>query len=103
MLKDEIVDDLFTNVLFVSLPGMTKKTYVESILEGIKQSKEEKVDIDVRYLISIDRRGGPSAAKEAVKLAEEFFLSTEDTVLGLDLSGDPAVSYFSKICFISKR
>ena len=28
-----------------------------------------------RYLISIDRRGGPSAAKEAVKLAEEFFLS----------------------------
>ena len=83
--------------------GMTKKTYVESILEGIKQSKEEKVDIDVRYLISIDRRGGPSAAKEAVKLAEEFFLSTEDTVLGLDLSGDPAVSYFSKICFISKR
>ncbi|XP_070334086.1 N6-Methyl-AMP deaminase isoform X2 [Odocoileus virginianus] len=63
--------------------GMTKKTYVESILEGIKQSKEENVDIDVR-------RGGPSVAKEAVKLAEEFFLSTEDTVLGLDLSGDPA-------------
>uniref|UniRef100_A0AC11B913 N6-Methyl-AMP deaminase n=1 Tax=Ovis aries TaxID=9940 RepID=A0AC11B913_SHEEP len=71
--------------------GMTKKTYVESILEGIKQSKEENVDIDVRYLISIDRRGGPSAAKEAVKLAEEFFLSAEDTVLGLDLSGDPAI------------
>ena len=48
MLKDEIVDDFFTNVLFVSFPGMTKKTYVESILEGIKQSKEENVDIDVR-------------------------------------------------------
>uniref|UniRef100_F1N1T1 Adenosine deaminase like n=1 Tax=Bos taurus TaxID=9913 RepID=F1N1T1_BOVIN len=71
--------------------GMTKKTYVESILEGIKQSKEENVDIDVRYLISIDRRGGSSAAKEAVKLAEEFFLSAEDTVLGLDLSGDPSI------------
>ncbi|KAB0405909.1 hypothetical protein E2I00_012802 [Balaenoptera physalus] len=42
-----------------------------------------------RYLISVDRRGGPSVAKETVKLAEEFFLSTEDTVLGLDLSGDP--------------
>ncbi|XP_006178942.1 adenosine deaminase-like protein isoform X1 [Camelus ferus] len=69
--------------------GMTKKTYVESILEGIKQSKEENIDIDVRYLISIDRRGGPSVAKETVKLAEEFFLSSEDTVLGLDLSGDP--------------
>ncbi|KAM5235837.1 N6-Methyl-AMP deaminase [Ctenodactylus gundi] len=71
--------------------GMTEKTYVESILEGIKQSKEENLDIDVRYLIAIDRRGGPSAAKETVKLAEQFFLSTEDTVLGLDLSGDPTV------------
>uniref|UniRef100_A0A8C3VNL6 N6-Methyl-AMP deaminase n=1 Tax=Catagonus wagneri TaxID=51154 RepID=A0A8C3VNL6_9CETA len=71
--------------------GMTKKTYVESILEGIKQSKEENVDIDVRYLISVDRRGGPSAAKENVKLAEEFFLSTEGIVLGLDLSGDPTI------------
>lgn len=28
-------------------------------------------------------------AKETVKLAEEFFLSTKDTVIGLDLSGDP--------------
>jgi hypothetical protein len=44
--------------------------------------------------MAIDRRGGPSAAKETVKLAEEFFLSTKDTVLGLDLSGDPTVSYF---------
>ncbi|XP_007933454.2 adenosine deaminase-like protein [Orycteropus afer afer] len=69
--------------------GMTKKTYVESILEGIKQSKQENMDIDVRYLLAIDRRGGPLVAKETVKLAEEFFLSTEETVLGLDLSGDP--------------
>ncbi|KAK1338989.1 hypothetical protein QTO34_019658 [Cnephaeus nilssonii] len=69
--------------------GMTKKTYVESVLEGIKQSKQENLDIDVRYLISIDRRGGPSVAKETVKLAEEFLLSTKDTVIGLDLSGDP--------------
>uniref|UniRef100_A0A2R9BSF2 N6-Methyl-AMP deaminase n=1 Tax=Pan paniscus TaxID=9597 RepID=A0A2R9BSF2_PANPA len=72
--------------------GMTKKTYVESILEGIKQSKQENLDIDVRYLIAVDRRGGPLVAKETVKLAEEFFLSTEGTVLGLDLSGDPTVN-----------
>uniref|UniRef100_A0A7N5JVZ4 N6-Methyl-AMP deaminase n=1 Tax=Ailuropoda melanoleuca TaxID=9646 RepID=A0A7N5JVZ4_AILME len=71
--------------------GMTKKTYVESVLEGIKQSKQENIDIDVRYLIAIDRRGGPSVAKETVKLAEEFFLSTDNTVLGLDLSGDPTI------------
>ncbi|XP_044923657.1 adenosine deaminase-like protein isoform X2 [Mustela putorius furo] len=71
--------------------GMTKKTYVESVLEGIKQSKQENIDIDVRYLIAIDRRGGPSVAKETVKLAEEFFFSADNTVLGLDLSGDPTI------------
>ncbi|XP_008820558.1 adenosine deaminase-like protein isoform X1 [Nannospalax galili] len=71
--------------------GMTKKAYVESILEGIKQCKQENLDIDVRYLMAIDRRGGPTVAKETVKLAKEFFLSTEDTVLGLDLSGDPTL------------
>ncbi|XP_058150038.1 N6-Methyl-AMP deaminase isoform X4 [Dasypus novemcinctus] len=58
---------------------------------GIRQSKQENLDIDVRYLVTIDRRGGPSEAKETIKLAEEFFLSTEDTVLGLDFSGDPTV------------
>lgn len=71
--------------------GMTKRTYVESILEGIKQCKQENLDIDVRYLMAIDRRGGPRAAKETVELAKEFFLSAGDTVLGLDLSGDPTV------------
>ncbi|XP_053451728.1 adenosine deaminase-like protein isoform X2 [Nycticebus coucang] len=71
--------------------GMTKKIYVESILEGIKQSKQENLDIDVRYLMAVDRGGGPSVAKETVKLAEEFFQSTEGIVLGLDLSGDPTV------------
>ncbi|XP_058521949.1 adenosine deaminase-like protein [Ochotona princeps] len=71
--------------------GMTKKSYVESILEGIKQCKQENLDIDVRYLLAIDRRDGPSVAKETVKLAEEFFLSTQDIVLGIDLSGDPTI------------
>ncbi|XP_031227489.1 adenosine deaminase-like protein isoform X1 [Mastomys coucha] len=71
--------------------GMTRKTYVESILEGIKQCKQENLDIDVRYLMAIDRRGGPAVARETVELAKEFFLSTDDTVLGLDLSGDPTI------------
>ncbi|XP_069078469.1 adenosine deaminase-like protein isoform X1 [Pleurodeles waltl] len=77
----------------VSSTGMTKRTYVEAILEGIKQSKEEGVDIDVRFLLAIDRRGGPEFAKDTVKLAEEFFLSSNGIVLGLDLSGDPTVGH----------
>ncbi|XP_075064189.1 N6-Methyl-AMP deaminase [Mixophyes fleayi] len=73
--------------------GMTKRTYVETVLEGIRQCKEDEVDIDVRFLLAIDRRGGPTVAKETVKLAEEFFHSTNDLVLGLDLSGDPTVGH----------
>ncbi|EMP39001.1 Adenosine deaminase-like protein [Chelonia mydas] len=71
--------------------GMTKRAYVEAVLEGIKQCKEEDLDIDVRFLIAIDRRGGPTVAKQTVKLAEEFLLSTDGIVVGLDLSGDPTI------------
>uniref|UniRef100_A0A452HH35 Adenosine deaminase domain-containing protein n=1 Tax=Gopherus agassizii TaxID=38772 RepID=A0A452HH35_9SAUR len=73
--------------------GMTKRTYVEAVLEGIKQCKEKDLDIDVRFLIAIDRRGGPIVAKQTVKLAEEFLLSTDGIVVGLDLSGDPTAGH----------
>ncbi|XP_005987823.1 adenosine deaminase-like protein isoform X1 [Latimeria chalumnae] len=73
--------------------GMTKRAYVETILEAIKQCKQDNVDIDVRFLLSIDRRSGSTVAKETVKLAEEFFLSSDGIVVGLDLSGDPTVGH----------
>ncbi|XP_030312774.1 adenosine deaminase-like protein [Calypte anna] len=73
--------------------GMTKRMYVETVLEGIKQCKEEGLDIDVRLLIAINRRGGPAVAKQTVKLAEEFLLSTDGLVVGLDLSGDPTAGH----------
>ncbi|XP_069744833.1 adenosine deaminase-like protein [Narcine bancroftii] len=73
--------------------AMTKKSYVEAVLEAIRQCKQEDVDIDVRFLLSIDRRGGPTVAMETVKLAEEFFISSDGLVVGMDLSGDPAVEH----------
>lgn len=42
-------------------------------------------------MTAINRRAGPSVAEETVKLPEGFFLSTEDTVLGLDLGGNTIV------------
>ncbi|XP_057254854.1 adenosine deaminase-like protein isoform X2 [Pezoporus wallicus] len=71
--------------------GMTKRMYVETVLEGIKQCKEEGLDIDVRLLIAINRRCGPAVAKQTVKLAEKFLLSTDGVVVGLDFSGDPTI------------
>ncbi|XP_007424584.1 adenosine deaminase-like protein [Python bivittatus] len=73
--------------------GMTKRMYVEAVLEGIKQCKEEGWDIDVRFLVSVDRSRGTAAAKETVKLAEDFLLSTDGVVVGLDLSGNPQAGH----------
>lgn len=47
----------------------------------------------LRLLIAINRRSGPAVAKQTVKLAEEFLLSSDGVVVGLDLSGDPTVSF----------
>lgn len=42
--------------------------------------------------MAIDRRNGAEVAMETVKLAEEFMLSSDGLVVGIDLSGDPTVS-----------
>ncbi|XP_031717187.1 N6-Methyl-AMP deaminase isoform X1 [Anarhichas minor] len=73
--------------------GLTKNRYVETVIKAIKQCKSEGVDIDVRFLLAIDRRNGTEVAMETVKLAEEFMLSTDGLVVGLDLSGDPTVGH----------
>lgn len=46
-----------------------------------------------RFLVAIDRRNGVQVATETVKLAEEFMLSSDGLVIGIDLSGDPTVSH----------
>ncbi|MBN3280152.1 ADAL protein, partial [Polyodon spathula] len=73
--------------------GLTKRKYVETVLEAIKHCKQEDVDIDVRFLVAIDRRHGPEVAMETVKMAEDFSVSSDGVVVGLDLSGDPTVSH----------
>ncbi|KAG7246606.1 hypothetical protein CRUP_010704, partial [Coryphaenoides rupestris] len=73
--------------------GLTKRRYVETVLEAVQQCKNEGVDIDVRFLVAVDRRNGAEVAMQTVKLAEEFMLSTDGLVVGLDLSGDPTVGH----------
>uniref|UniRef100_A0A673J6Z7 Adenosine deaminase-like n=1 Tax=Sinocyclocheilus rhinocerous TaxID=307959 RepID=A0A673J6Z7_9TELE len=69
----------------VTETGLTKQRYIETI----RQCKREEVDIDVRFLVAVDRRHGPEVAMDTVKLAEDFLLSSDGIVVGLDLSGDP--------------
>ncbi|XP_017328849.1 adenosine deaminase-like protein isoform X1 [Ictalurus punctatus] len=73
--------------------GLSKRRYIETVLEAIHQCKQEGVDIDVRFLVAVDRRNGPEVAMETVKLTEDFMLSSDGVVVGLDLSGDPTVGH----------
>ncbi|XP_060891641.1 adenosine deaminase-like protein [Labrus mixtus] len=73
--------------------GLTKKRYIETVIKAIQQSKSDGLDIDVRFLVAIDRRNGTEVAIETVKLAEEFMLRSDGLVVGLDLSGDPTVGH----------
>uniref|UniRef100_A0A3B4VIC4 N6-Methyl-AMP deaminase n=1 Tax=Seriola dumerili TaxID=41447 RepID=A0A3B4VIC4_SERDU len=71
--------------------GLTKKGYIETVIRAIQLCKNEGLDIDVRFLVAIDRRNGAEVAMETVALAEQFLLSSDGLVVGLDLSGDPTV------------
>uniref|UniRef100_A0A665U2Q2 Adenosine deaminase-like n=1 Tax=Echeneis naucrates TaxID=173247 RepID=A0A665U2Q2_ECHNA len=71
--------------------GLTKKGYIETVIRAIQLCKDEGLDIDVRFLVAIDRRNGTQVAMETVALAEQFLLSSDGLVVGLDLSGDPTV------------
>ncbi|XP_071369994.1 N6-Methyl-AMP deaminase isoform X1 [Centroberyx affinis] len=73
--------------------GLTRRRYVETVIKAIHQCKNEGVDIDVRFLVAVDRRNGTEVAMETVKLAEDFMLSSDGLVVGLDLSGDPTVGH----------
>ena len=75
-----------------SATGMTKMSYIESVLCGIDKALSECVTtIHVRLLLSIDRCQEVSDAADTVRLAELCSKLTHHKarVVGIDLSGDP--------------
>ncbi|CAB4008894.1 adenosine deaminase isoform X1 [Paramuricea clavata] len=69
---------------------ITKRSYVETILEAILETTK-KIDIVVRFLLSIDRRQSVCEAEDTVELAIEYKDKYDGLVVGVDLSGDPKV------------
>ncbi|KAL6546731.1 hypothetical protein OROMI_022452 [Orobanche minor] len=121
----EVIEDFAAdNVVYLELrttpkrndsKGMSKRSYVQAVLEGIRSVNSVEVDlidrpngdiavrshfvddlcngigkkkIYVRLLLSIDRRETAEAAMETVKLALEM---RDSGVVGIDLSGNPLV------------
>jgi len=72
--------------------GLTKRLYIESVLQGIKEyhyEHDSSNPIVVRFLPSVDRAQHPNEAAETIKLAQEYMLTSEGIVVGLDFSGNP--------------
>lgn len=73
---------------------MDQKTYVDVVLKAINTTVSALNDkISVKLILSLDRKRSVSSAEETVKLAESYYTSSE-SVVGLDLSGDPTVRFY---------
>ncbi|KAE8728823.1 putative cytochrome P450 [Hibiscus syriacus] len=112
----EVIEDFASeNVVYLELRttpkrndsiGMSKRSYMDAVMEGLRAVSSVDVDysptglktdtvngtarkkIYVRFLLSIDRRESTEAAMETVKLALEM---RDLGVVGIDLSGNPIV------------
>ncbi|KAI7854269.1 hypothetical protein BDC45DRAFT_509044 [Circinella umbellata] len=72
--------------------GMTKESYLKSVLDVINEPRKE--DIIVRLIVSIDRRNTLEEAFEAVDLAVKF---RTQNIVGIDLCGDVHQGSFEQL------
>ena len=80
--------------------GMTWELYIDTMLRAVRDCQSEHLDIVVCVLISIDRRRGVDVATKTVCIAEEYLRNSDGIVVGIDLSGDPAVSVCVRLCCV---
>ncbi|XP_045534029.1 adenosine deaminase-like protein, partial [Papilio machaon] len=72
---------------------MTKRQYVETIVQTMRNSSEN-LNIISAFIISINRSNGISEAEDIANLAIEYHKKFPDVVVGLELSGNPALGKF---------
>lgn len=74
--------------------GMTKRSYVETILNTIDTVTQEDPSMVTKLLLSIDRRHSLEDSLETVDLAISL---RARGVLGIDVCGDPTTGSFENI------
>lgn len=68
---------------------MTKKEYIDAVIRGIEICSETVPNINVKLILSLDRRASEENAKNTLELALEYFRTHSHILKGLDVSGDP--------------
>ncbi|XP_071528704.1 N6-Methyl-AMP deaminase isoform X2 [Panulirus ornatus] len=104
MTKDVIQEFASDNVKYLELrttpkfiPNrMTKKEYVETVLEAMIEEMKMSCII-VRLLLSIDRARGVDDAWDTLKLAKEYIIHDvyKSLICGIDVSGNPKIGNLS--------
>ncbi|XP_073827710.1 adenosine deaminase-like protein [Musca autumnalis] len=96
-----IRDFALDNVIYLELrttpkqnQHMTRREYLETIMQGIQTSMARYEGVLVKLLVSIDRSQGTEAANEIVNLAIELKDHYPNIIRGIDLSGNPAKGNF---------
>jgi len=88
--------------------GLTKRVYIETVLKAMQayNNDDSMLPIDVKYLPSIDRKFSVENAYEVIKLTQEFKLSTDNLIVGIDFSGNPYMNngadYFEPLRYAKK-
>ncbi|KAK5983291.1 Adenosine deaminase [Trichostrongylus colubriformis] len=70
-----------------STSEMSKREYVETVIDGILQSSRDS-GIVVKLMLSVDRRQSIEESQETVDIAAA---DKSGVIVGIDLSGDPSV------------
>ena len=78
----------------------SKEEYLDSVIDAIKEMKEERSSLRVCFLVSVNRAQPVETAAEAVDLLIKYkekavAANEEPIIVGLELSGDPRVGSFS--------
>jgi len=72
--------------------GMTKRSYLKTVLDEIRSSeRDDSKAIHIRLLVSIDRRKGVQDALDTLALVEELRDEYGGLIVGIDVSGDPSI------------
>eukprot|EP00462_Mataza_sp_D1_P006964 CAMPEP_0175122896 /NCGR_PEP_ID=MMETSP0087-20121206/1954_1 /TAXON_ID=136419 /ORGANISM="Unknown Unknown, Strain D1" /LENGTH=279 /DNA_ID=CAMNT_0016404551 /DNA_START=63 /DNA_END=902 /DNA_ORIENTATION=+ len=98
--KETVCDFAADNVVYLELRttprrlngAATLDAYVQAVLQGVEEGMSLSANIVVYVLLSIDRKMSTQEALEVVHIAAKY---SKQGVIGVDLSGNPAVGEWS--------
>lgn len=79
---------------------MTKQEYIKTVVEAIENNKK---DIKVKLLLSIDRRHDFKTSEEALNIIIEMKKKYPGIIRGIDLCGNPHEGSFYEDIFIKAK